>query len=160
MAIIILEGPECAGKTTLAKRLSEQTGYPIVHRSKPETDEERNNMLQMYYDAINEKRDVIFDRCWYSEMVYGKVMRDKTYIDKVDMDALELAMAKNGGGIIIHCTDDILRLWHRCNDRGEDYVTDVDTLDAIRSRFEYVLHKIPHRIPVVRYELSKSMPEL
>ena len=36
--IIIIEGPDGSGKTTLAEKLSRQTKYPILHRTQPKSD--------------------------------------------------------------------------------------------------------------------------
>ena len=38
--IIIIEGPDGSGKTTLANQLSKQTGYKIIHRVQPKSEEE------------------------------------------------------------------------------------------------------------------------
>ena len=46
--IIIIEGPDGSGKTTLAEKLSRQTKYPIIHRSQPKTDEEKKLMMGEY----------------------------------------------------------------------------------------------------------------
>ena len=151
--IIIIEGPDGSGKTKLAKQLQTQTGYELKHRSKPKTDEERLNMLQHYMEDIKIGKNMIWDRGFYSEMVYGKVMRDKSYISLEEMKQLEAELAKTGG-IIIHCTDDILKLWSRCTSRGEDYIKDVDVLEAIRDEFEKLFNKQSHLIPVVNYKIN------
>jgi thymidylate kinase len=150
--IIIIEGPDGSGKTRLAEQLSKQTGYKIRHRSKPETEEERTKMMDDYLVDIRSNKNIIWDRSFYSEMVYGNVMRDKSYINWTQMLQLETELA-NVGAIIIHCTADILKLWDRCKSRGEDYIKDIDKLEAIRDGFEELLTKRPHNIPVVNYKV-------
>jgi hypothetical protein len=86
-------------------------------------------------------------------MVYGDIMRDKSYISVKQMYTLELMLTKIGA-IIIHCTDDTLKLWARCNERGEDYVKDIETLETIRHSFEYLMHHTIHVIPVVKYVIN------
>ena len=39
--IIIIEGPDGSGKTTLANQLSKQAGYKVIHRVQPKTEEEK-----------------------------------------------------------------------------------------------------------------------
>ena len=39
--IVIIEGPDGSGKTTLANQLSKQTGYKIIHRVQPKSEEEK-----------------------------------------------------------------------------------------------------------------------
>lgn len=149
--LIILEGPDGAGKSMLAEKLSQQTGYKIVHRSNPKTEEEKAQMMGMYLqDCINCK-GLILDRCWYSELVYGPVMRDKSVMTYSQMYELE-AKASKGGAIIIYCTGSKTTLWKRCNRRGEHYIKDRATFDKICEGYDDLLLKCPHHIPVVKYE--------
>lgn len=153
--IIILEGTEATGKSTLAKLLSSQTGYPIIHMDKPKTEEDRVRMFTDYLDRVALLNDVIFDRCWYSEMVYGAVMRDGSCISLKQMYDLEAALLHKSA-IIIHCTDATSLLWDRCKVRGEDHVLDIDTLDELKCGFDNLMHKVSHLVPVFKYELSNS----
>ncbi|MNU34852.1 SPBc2 prophage-derived uncharacterized protein YorR [compost metagenome] len=154
---IILEGPDGAGKTTLALQLSLMTGYPIQHRSKPETEEEKQLMYFEYEEMCHSYTDLIVDRCWYSEMVYGKVMRDQSYIDSNQMLYFEDGIKSFGGGMIIHCTDKIETLWERLQSRGEDYITDFHKLADITLHYEMLMHQEKHILPVFRYAISKKM---
>jgi thymidylate kinase len=151
--IIILEGPDGAGKTMLAQQLSKQTKYPIEHRTKPKDEAEKQLMMGKYLQDINSGKNVIFDRCWYSEMAYGPVMRDKSVISFPQMYELEKRLAK-AGAIIIYCTGPAHVLWKRCQKRGEDYITSKDAFNAIYKNFEE-LFAAPHYIPVVRYEYTE-----
>lgn len=154
--IIILEGPDGAGKTTLANYLRDKFGYMIVHRSKPETLEDKLRMYEQYRNSILKGDNLIWDRCWYSEMVYGPVMRDQSYIDLNQMYEYE-ELLRVRGAVLIHCTDEIELLWKRMQERGEPYIKDIEVLDRLRVNYEFLMHKVPHRIPVLRYELSKNM---
>lgn len=148
--IIIIEGPDGSGKTTLAEKLSRQTGYPVVHRSQPKTEEEKKQMLASYLGAIETGKNIIFDRCWYSEMVYGPVMRDESVISYPEMYFIEEKLTKHGA-LIIYCTDKPKTLWRRATKRGEDYITDFDTFEQICLNFD-VLMSVPHLVPVVKYD--------
>lgn len=148
--IFILEGPDGSGKSTLAKKLSEQTGYSVVHMSAPTTEQEKAEMYNMYRQAVLESFDVIFDRSWYSEMVYGPVMRGASCISFEDMYQLELLLCHKGA-LIIHCTDRLDTLWERCKTRGEDYVTNIETYKAIYNGYERLMG-YPHLVPIVKYD--------
>lgn len=148
--IIIIEGPDGSGKTTLAEKLSRQTGYPIIHRTQPKTDEEKKLMMDEYLQAILSGKNMIFDRCWYSEMAYGPVMRDSSVISYPEMYELEEHLTRRGA-IIIYATGPRAALWQRCQKRGEDYITSRDDFNAICENFDKIM-RVPHHIPVVRYE--------
>lgn len=70
---IILEGCDGTGKTTLAKFLSEKTGMKIVKLSQPKTDDPFQEHLELF-DPESPKYvgdNIILDRCWISECIYG-----------------------------------------------------------------------------------------
>jgi thymidylate kinase len=50
--IVIIEGPDGSGKTTLANQLSRQTGYKIIHRTRPKSEEEKAIMMDEYLQTI------------------------------------------------------------------------------------------------------------
>jgi len=154
--ILIIEGPDGSGKTTLAEYLSKQMGFPIKHRSNPKTEEEKREMMQSYIDDIKNSNNIIWDRCFYSEMVYGPVMRDKSYITKYQMLDLEQMLLK-AGALVIYCTDDTLELWERCQTRGEHYITTVELMGEIKTRYDKLMLNTNHLIPVVQRRISYSM---
>lgn len=148
---IIIEGPDGAGKTMLANKLRDQTGYMLLHRSQPKTEEEKAKMMDEYLQVIKSGKNCIFDRAWYSEMVYGPVMRDASVIDYPQMYALEKSLAKCGA-IVIHCTAPANTLWKRCTTRGEDYIVDAVTFKKIYDGYQALMYEVPHLVPVVTYE--------
>ena len=148
--IIIIEGVDGSGKTMLAQQISRQTKYPIVHRTKPKDEGEKALMMGEYLQAVRSSKNIIFDRCWYSEMAYGPVMRDKSYISYPQMYELEKQLARVGA-LIIYCTGAESMLWKRCQTRGEDYIVCRDDFKAIYNNFEDIF-SAPHHIPVRRYE--------
>lgn len=147
--LIILEGPDGAGKTTLAEKIAKSSKYMLLHRSKPKTEEEKQNMMAEYLQVIRSGKNMIFDRCWYSEMVYGRIMRDDSCITYPEMYELERLLLKCGA-ILIYCTDKPETLWKRCGDRGEDYIKDYKKFLDICKAYDELM-KVPHLIPVVKY---------
>lgn len=148
--IIILEGPDGSGKTTLANKIKDQTGYTLLHRSH-KTDTEATCLFDEYAQVIKSGKNCIMDRGWYSEMVYGPVMRGNSIITYPQMYELERMLAKNGA-LIIHCTAPEMTLWKRCLRRGEDYVTSRDKFHEICRGFYALMHDVPHHVPVLTYE--------
>ena len=104
----IIDGPDGAGKTTLVKKIIEANpGAITMHFGKPNSDEEAYNYWKVYLAALKKSANapvVIFDRSWYSDMVYGPVMRGREEMTKENMETLELAVRALGGGLILYCT--------------------------------------------------------
>lgn len=70
--IIVLEGPEKVGKTTLANKIAEETGATIRHWGQIKPDD-RAYTSQLKRDSLSDEW-FIWDRCWPSEHVYGKLL--------------------------------------------------------------------------------------
>ena len=153
--IIIIEGPDGSGKTTLANQLSKQTGYKIIHRTRPKTEEEKAIMMDEYLRIIRSGESIIFDRCWYSEMIYGPVMRNASAISYPQMYDLERWLMEVGA-IIIYCTDAKQALWARCQERGEDYIVDKTTFNSICDGYD-ALFALPHLIPIMTYKCPDQL---
>ena len=78
--ITIFEGPDGSGKTTLAKRYAERMGACYRHHGPcPQITEE--HLLKIYVEmmlpALLGYQDVVLDRAWLSEQVYGLVIRSR-----------------------------------------------------------------------------------
>ena len=155
--IYIVEGPDGAGKTTLVEKLIKSNPNAIkLHFSKPATIEEAFNYWRVYYNSLRatEKSPVtIFDRSWYSDMVYGPIMRGREEMLQENAELLELVVMALGGGIILYCTGDPKVLWQRCQKRGEDHVPNFEKLKQLHEKYEQVM-KTPKYLPVVRYDTT------
>lgn len=159
--IIFLEGPDGSGKSTLAKKMSDEYGWPLLSFSYPKNAEEQKTMYSMYVEFIRTHDNVIVDRCWYSELVYGFIMRNETHISTEQMYELERLVAKSGGGMVIHCTAEPELLYSRISGRGDDYVpVNKAFIQNIKWSYDLLMHGTPHAIPVVRYEYHENLPVL
>lgn len=70
--IIFIEGIDKAGKSTLAKHLSNAFNLPIVHLSKPKTDDSYTEYLELIKEING---PIIFDRTFLGEYVYANLWR-------------------------------------------------------------------------------------
>lgn len=154
--IYIIEGPDGAGKTTLAKQIKEASpGSQILHFGAPETDEDAERYWQIYFQALKEHagETIILDRSWYSDMVYGPIMRNRLEMTPQHKEMLELTVRALGGGIVIYCTGSQQRLWARCRARGETYIPDSNVHKEICKAYDRVM-KTVQWLPVVCYDTT------
>ena len=157
--IYIIEGPDGAGKTTLVEQIRKSNYNAVVkHFGAPQTPEEADNYYKVYAKAINDMHSdsevLIFDRSWYSDMVYGPVMRNRQEMTQEHADMLSAMVVARGGGIIIYCTAPIKVLWSRCQHRGETYLQNQAQLQAISIGYSKVMAENVRFLPVVRYDTA------
>lgn len=154
----ILEGADGAGKTTLAKSLQKMHGGEIVHFGAPANEQEERDYWKVYVDAILKnahKKVVIFDRSWYSDFIYGPVIRKRDTMSVEMMSMLENSIKLNGGGLIIYVRAPLNTMWKRCQTRGEKLVTSKEILKKISDGYDAVFNsqlRHPWGLPVLTYK--------
>ena len=149
--IYIIDGPDGAGKSTLAQTIhAASPGSKVLHFGAPATSEEAANYWLTYLQVIeeNEGQTLILDRSWYSDLVYGPVMRGCQEMTMDHVDCLEHAVRSCGGGLVIYCTGVQRKLWSRCLQRGETYIKNGDQHKVICQKYDEVMHQIK-RLPLV-----------
>lgn len=88
--LIVIEGPDCTGKTTLATHLARELGFKYAKFSNPVS---RESAHRAYVDWLKAKQpNTVLDRSWLGEFAYGPLFR-KYPVDY--MDELEELIAAN-----------------------------------------------------------------
>ncbi len=139
---IIIEGPDGAGKSYLAKQLAEQLNLHIVHFVAPTDD---SFQFDMYRDFLIDAKNTILDRAWYSDMVYGPIFRGKAEIRADAMRELERGAEDT---FIIYCTGPEYAMWLAAQERGETFVENYTQYKEICRRYDEVMLHMYHEIPV------------
>lgn len=80
--VVILEGPDCSGKTTLANQYTD-LGYKYYHNGYDKNVDIVVQHTELIHDVLDDifthNQDVVVDRWFYSELVYGTIFRGQTY---------------------------------------------------------------------------------
>jgi hypothetical protein len=96
---IILEGVDCAGKTTLAREL-EKCGYEYIHNGPPHSDDMAGCYLaQLVHASLH---PTVFDRFHLGEIVYGPLLRNQSLLSFEQLDTIHKEI-EDMGGIIVIC---------------------------------------------------------
>lgn len=150
--IIIIEGIDGSGKSTLAEELSKEFNIPVVHNVKPKDGE---NILHKYLKIMREHNyDVILDRGWISNMVYGDVMKDQHTITQNEFNLL-CNLAFQHDGFVIFCGGgDIQALFDRARTRGEEYIQDYETFEKLYHKFGELVTYTQSFMPVITHEIK------
>ena len=96
---IILEGSDCAGKTTLARELV-KCGYTYIHNGPPEPDEDlaESLLLQLNKAAAG---PIVIDRFHIGEIVYGPMLRGKSALADDEWARIDVKIEALGGIVVI-----------------------------------------------------------
>lgn len=103
--LTIFEGPDGGGKSTAAQQYAELTGAKYVHfASLPRVGK---NLGRIYVEAMLPAllgyQDVVFDRCWLSEMPYGIAFREgRDRLTGASRRMLE-RLAMRCGAVVVRC---------------------------------------------------------
>lgn len=78
--LFIVEGPDCSGKSTFAQHLAIQRNGVYIHARGgktlfPAMMEYHQSLLAIARANLGNGHDVIMDRFWPSELVYGQILR-------------------------------------------------------------------------------------
>ena len=140
--LIVLEGPDGAGKTTLANRLihtflenSKADSAELIHRGPldPAIDPLHEYLLSLKYNRRDYNHLVVLDRWHVSEMVYGPIYRGASRLNQFRWVYIEKWLEAQGAlRLVVTAPTRILRA--RVEERGDDYI-DIDDLDRINSGF-------------------------
>ena len=124
----VVDGPDGAGKNLLCSILKAHTGYEIVHLS-------HNNFTRPYdldfYKILLQKDKVIFNRFFFSELVYSRIKNRQCDLSKDCMKLLLNLMAKDT--VILHVTNRYDVLKQRLQTRGDSFINSQELKTAKES---------------------------
>lgn len=153
--MIIVEGIDGVGKTTIANYLSKK-GYFTYHFP---FDEKNSDIEEKYLSLLeHDTRNMLLDRCFISELVYGPVLRKHCKLSKQQLEnILNRYMKINPIVLYLKANKDDI-LIRRKND-NEDYSMLLDNFDSLSDRYEKVFNVISKYLNVIEINTSKKSME-
>jgi thymidylate kinase len=131
VALIVLEGCDGSGKTTLARALTEAAERDrkkvlLLHKGPPTDDrtalQEYTEDLSFYEPALDHRHLVICDRWHLGEVVYGPVYRGGSRLSEADLSAVERFLHVRGAlKLLLDASNDTL-VRRAFVQRGEDFL--------------------------------------
>lgn len=82
---ILLEGPDCSGKTTLARTLKNCFDLTYIHHSFNPDDIKYAKEYSEFSEYVKNTNDILVDRWTPSEVVYGNIIRGKSRINEEEL---------------------------------------------------------------------------
>lgn len=139
--LVILEGPDGGGKSTLASAIidacEEDRGLRVVHHGPYiEDDNPFDRYLAPMYSVALTRTQAVFDRSWLSEPIYGRAYRNG--LDRLGTQVRMLERLALGlGAVVINCTP----AWETVkasflSRRGDEYLDRLDQLRAVWEEYQ------------------------
>jgi len=139
MAIIILEGCDCTGKTTLANELAKRTGYEIVKGSSFEISQLGADGMFEYMMGLLDRDNIIIDRFYHSNYVYG-FLYDYPLLKASQFFELADKTDKRAVVVYLHANERVIA--NRMVERGDKDINVQDVKNIIKRYNEIICHPI------------------
>lgn len=148
--ILVLEGIDRAGKSTLAEDLS-RLGYSVVHSGyNPYHEDIFTHYARVIADTAV---PTVFDRSFISEMAYGRAIRNGSRLSETEFCKL-LALLADRGGALLLVREDPLTLRSRLAGGTDVDRENLDRADRLASEYDNCLTTARKYLPV--YEITPS----
>lgn len=157
--LVIIEGVDGVGKTTVAEALQGLTDGELLHASQPKGDWQDEYILPLdgYHPTMG-GRHIICDRWHLGEMVYGPLYRGEVMYDSNQFILIETILLAYGA-VQVYMTEDKRTVMERWDDRGESFlkVEHYDTACDMYERAVRMSHLPTLRMdgPVTRKRLNR-----
>jgi hypothetical protein len=133
---IIIEGADGVGKTTLSNELASH-GYVRKHCS---FNQDCPSLFEMYVSLIQDvDQPTVFDRFFFSEIVYGEILRNSCRISKENIERLCM-MLRDRGFVVFFVTSSVETILARRSDVNSRNLQKI--MDGYRKLFEQVSPKL------------------
>lgn len=163
--MIILEGPDGAGKTTLARELSKEFGIRLKPKGErlegpagPPKQHERERVWSAIGEMVTGHAPVlIYDRLYFSELCYGPVWRDGIVLTPDERRMIEQTLQVFKVPVIF-CMPPL----EQCRDNirhGEQHPKVADTLDDVYALYEAVWNDCTPT-PAIWYDYTRGSGQL
>ncbi|MEC1408837.1 hypothetical protein [Bacillus halotolerans] len=124
MTLIILEGPDCCFKSTVAAKLSKELKYPIIKGSSFELATSGNEKLFEHFNKLADEDNVIIDRFVYSNLVYAKQFKDYSIITEQQLRFIEDKIKAKARVVYLYADPSVIK--KRLSVRGDEYIEGKD----------------------------------
>lgn len=147
---VIVVGMDNTGKTTLCNYLKEKQNFQLINSCGPnKTKEEMENFIRT---NLVKEGYIVFERfCYFEEMVYGKILRDKSLFSFKD-DITQFIL--DNEPTIVYCRpeDEVIKNWN-----GREQMNGViEQADLLIQRWDTVMKRARKLgFKVIKYNYKK-----
>jgi len=152
---IIIEGPDCSGKSTLI--LEEFNDLCVIHNGRyPSPMEAFKAYLGQCPSPRYNFHNIVWDRNYPSEQIYGKIYRSKN-IGQEHIDVLEKHLADIKTVIVLCCPpkETIINNWRKLKQERNEYIENESYFEDIVNEYDKYFN-LYVMLPVVHYDYTET----
>lgn len=164
--VIVLEGPDCGGKTTLANWLVKNHDCQLVHTGPPQGLPFQEYMSQLMDVDLKRRmgmdtRPVVFDRLHLGERVYGPIVRDNDRLGPYYNRMLDRVLL-GFGAVIVYCAPCDRQLtvdeWRKRAAEGKELITNEGLFEKVLQEYQSLMVK--QIVSLAMYDYTAPNAEL
>jgi thymidylate kinase len=153
--VIVLEGCDGTGKSTLAEWIAAQYGHTLVRSGRLE---DGPDLAARYLAAIEQPGRLVLDRSFVSELVYGSLREGGPRLTADEAAGLAFAL-EDRGGVLVHLTAHPKALAWRLRVR-DGHAPPLDRIRAVLRAYRDVFAGLAGAAPVVSIDTTVDVIKL
>lgn len=139
--LIILEGADGTGKSTVAQELANVLGAKVLHRGPPGQDVITEYARDIQWYRPGQGTHVVCDRWHLGELIYGPLLRGSSAFTRESLAHVEKVL-QTRGALLVVLDGDAAEIRGRLRRRGDDLVRE-DQIDGILAAYRDVKTRLP-----------------
>jgi hypothetical protein len=161
--MLIFEGPDCGGKSTLMRELNVRLGMPHEVHSGPFPRITNKHLPRLYLESmfplLMGYDNLAMDRSWLSEPIYGAAFRKgEDRVGTINRRHLE-RIAMRHGAVVVLCMppwERVKEQWlaRKGADSDAEYLDRIEQLESVYDMYDKTLPLVTD-LPIVRYDYTK-----
>jgi thymidylate kinase len=155
--IVIVEGPDLAGKSTLVERLRVTHPWPVVKVRWTSDGDRRSETIGIARATIAMLRalapDVILDRCYFTRWAYDD---ERSYLPELIAEFDRVSSAVPARLILLTATEEEIR---RRYQREPNHRNTLEAILCANERYPSLLPLLPESLPSLHINTTETPPE-
>ena len=148
--MIIIEGPDAAGKTTLVKWIRENTEIGVQKSYYPKV-----NQLSYYLHSSTVYGGFFQERYYLSEIVYPRFKKNREPMEEWKQFLIEASLMQNGP-VILYLRPEKETILENLRTRGDDYISE-EEVDDMLYWYDWAIDR--SHIPHITFDFKKDNME-
>jgi thymidylate kinase len=149
--VIVLDGCDGTGKSTLATALATYHGYDLIHSARTP---DGTDIIRRYRSILAQAGQLVLDRSFISELVYGPLLHDHARLSFAEAVGLA-AIVAGRGGTLVHLTGQPEKIADRLLAR-DGYAPALQRIQAITAAYTRVFTGLASHASVITIDSTAT----